>query len=610
MPSGLAARLCGVQETHSRIEDYALIGDLQTCALVSRSGSIDWLCVPRFDSPACFAALVGSSENGLWEIAPRDEIRSVKRRYRGDTLILETEFETATGRVRVIDFMPIRTSEVDLLRIVEGLEGRVPMRMEMKIRFDYGSIVPWVQAIDGGIRAVAGPDTIYVRGEAPMRGEGLTTIAEFEVAKGESVSFDMTWMKTYDGDPKLPQAHERLRRTEEFWREWSGRCTYDGRWRDSVMRSLITLKALTYKPTGGLVAAATTSLPEHIGGVRNWDYRYCWLRDATFALYALTVGGYTDEALAWREWLVHAVAGRPEELQIMYGISGERRLTELELDWLDGYEDSRPVRIGNAAYQQHQLDVYGEVMDVLHLTRKLDLPQDDNTWRVQSGLLDYLEKGWKDPDEGIWEVRGPRRHFTHSKVMAWVAFDRAIADVERFEFEGPLEKWRATREEIRTEVMERGFNRELNAFVQSYGSREADASLLMLPSLGFIDANDPRMIGTVALIRKQLQKDGLISRYRPNPEIDGLPPGEGAFLLCTFWLADVLALQGHYDEATEIFERLVALQNDVGLLSEQYSPSTRRHLGNFPQLYSHVGLINTARNLQRRGGPAEDRQKH
>ena len=594
----------------SRIEDYALIGDLQTCALVARDGSIDWMCVPRFDSPACFAALLGEPKHGRWLLAPQSAARTVGRRYRGDTLVLETEFECDEGRVRVIDFMPIRTQVVDLVRIVEGIEGTVPMRMELEIRFDYGSVVPWVRSIDGGIRAIAGPDRVHCRGDVPMQGEGLSTVAQFDVMPGQRVSFDYTWTGTYGPDPELHDAAVRLRETEEFWHDWSSRCTYDGPWRDAVMRSLITLKALTYEPTGGLVAAATTSLPERIGGVRNWDYRYCWLRDATFSLYALTVGGYTEEACDWREWLVHSAAGRPQELQIMYGLAGERRLTELELDWLPGYEGSRPVRIGNGAYRQHQLDVYGELMDVLHLTRRLDLPANEDSWRVQCAILDFLEEAWKQPDEGIWEVRGPRRHFTHSKVMAWVAFDRAVAAVEKFGRAGPVERWRAIRDEIRRDVLERGFDRRSNAFVQFYGSSSADASLLMLPSLGFIAPDDPRMEGTVALIRRQLERNGFLSRYPTSPEIDGLPPGEGSFLLCTFWLADVLALQHRDDEAAEIFERLLALRNDVGLLAEQYDPVARRQLGNFPQAFSHVGLINTARNLQRRGGPAEDRQSN
>jgi GH15 family glucan-1,4-alpha-glucosidase len=593
----------------SRIEDYALIGDLQTCALVARDGSIDWMCVPRFDSPACFAALLGTPEHGRWLIAPQSDIRNVTRRYRGDSLVLETEIECDAGRVRLIDFMPIRTDVIDVVRIVEGIEGTVPMRMELIARFDYGSIVPWVRAVDGGIRAIAGPDTIYCRGDVPMRGEGLSTVATFDVSPGERVSFDLSWTRTFGAMPAAARAERWLEETEAYWREWASRCTYDGPWRDAVMRSLITLKALTYAPTGGIVAAATTSLPECIGGVRNWDYRLCWLRDATFSLYALMVGGYTDEALAWREWLVNAVAGSPEELQIMYGIRGERHLYEHEIEWLPGYEGSKPVRTGNAAYRQYQLDVYGEIADVFHLTRRLGLPASDDAWRVQCAFLKFLEEGWKEPDEGIWEVRGPRRHFTHSKVMAWVAFDRAIADVKSFGLKGPADRWMAIRDEIRNDIFARGFDRELQSFVQDYGSKAADASLLVLPALGFLDANDPHMAGTVEQIRRQLSVNGFIARYPTHPDIDGLPPGEGAFLLCTFWLADVLALQEKFDEAGEIFERLLALRNDVGLLSEQYDPLAKRQLGNFPQAFSHVGLINTARNLHRSGGPAEDRQR-
>jgi GH15 family glucan-1,4-alpha-glucosidase len=593
----------------SRIEDYALIGDLQTCALVGRDGSIDWMCVPRFDSPACFAALLGTPEHGRWRIAPVGEVVDVQRCYRDDTLILETTFATSEGRVRIVDFMPMRTEAIDLIRIVEGVEGRVAMRMDFAIRFDYGSIVPWVRAIDGSIRAVAGPDTVYLRADVPMRGEEFTTVSEFEVAAGDCFTFDLTWTESHDPHPQRDDPADMLRETEQFWHEWSARCTYEGPWREAVMRSLITLKALTYAPTGGLVAAATTSLPEQIGGVRNWDYRLCWLRDATFAIYALLGGGYTEEAIAWREWLLRAAAGRPEELQIMYSIRGERHLTELEIEWLPGYENSRPVRVGNAAFKQYQLDVYGEVMDVLHLTRRLGLPPSEDAWLVQLALMRFLEKGWREPDEGIWEVRGPRRHFTHSKVMAWVAFDRSIADVEHFGLAGPVERWREIREEIRNEVFEKGFSKELNAFVQFYGSPSADASLLMLPSLGFIDAADPRMTGTIALIRKQLESDGLLRRYPAAPHVDGLPPGEGAFLLCTFWLADTLALAGNYDEAGAIFERLLSLRNDVGLLGEEYDPVARRQLGNFPQAFSHVGLINTAQNLRRGDGPAKDRPK-
>ena len=592
-----------------RIEDYALIGDLQTCALVSRDGSIDWMCVPRFDSPACFAALLGTPDHGRWRIAPAGEFRSVHRRYRDDTLILETTFETASGSVRVVDFMPIRSRAIDLMRIVEGVEGRVAMRMDFTVRFGYGAIVPWVRSAEGGIRAVAGPDAVYLRAGVPMHGEKFTTVSEFEVAAGESVAFDFTWTESHDPHPSQCDPRTSLAEVEQYWREWSSRCTYEGPWRDAVMRSLITLKALTYAPTGGIVAAATTSLPELIGGVRNWDYRLCWLRDATFSIYALLGGGYTEEAIAWREWLVRAVAGLPEELQIMYSIRGERYIPELELDWLPGYEGSRPVRIGNAASRQYQLDVYGEIMDVLHLTRRLGLPPNEDAWRIQLALMRFLESGWKEPDEGIWEVRGPRRHFTHSKVMAWVAFDRSIAAVETFGLQGPVDRWRIIRDEIRAEILEKGFRSDLNAFVQDYGSANADASLLMLPALGFIAADDPRMTGTVDLIRAQLESRSLLRRYPASPEIDGLPPGEGAFLLCTFWLADTLALMGRYDEAGEIFERLLACRNDVGLLAEEYDPIALRQLGNFPQAFSHVGLINTAQNLLRRDGPSQDRRK-
>jgi GH15 family glucan-1,4-alpha-glucosidase len=593
----------------SKIEDYAIIGDLQTCALVARDGSIDWMCVPRFDSPACFAALLGTPDHGRWKIAPCEPVLAVERRYRDDTLILETTFTTATGRVRIVDFMPIRTQAIDLMRIVEGVEGRVPMRMDFAIRFDYGSIVPWVRSIDGAIRAIAGPDTVYLRADVPMRGEDFTTVSEFEVAAGERVAFDLTWTDSHDPQPTREDPHDSLVELERYWCEWSSRCTYDGPWRDAVMRSLITLKALTYAPTGGIVAAATTSLPEQIGGVRNWDYRLCWLRDATFSIYALLGGGYTEEAIAWREWLVRAAAGLPEELQIMYSIRGERHLTELEIEWLPGYEGSRPVRVGNAAFKQYQLDVYGEVMDMLHLTRRLDLPPSEDAWRVQRALMRFLEKGWREPDEGIWEVRGPRRHFTHSKVMAWVAFDRAVAGVEKFGLDGPVEQWRAIRAEIRAEIFAKGFRSDLNSFVQFYGSTDADASLLMLPSLGFIAADDPRMAGTIERIRQQLEENNLLHRYPTSPDVDGLPPGEGTFLLCTFWLADTLALAGRYDEAEAIFERLLTLRNDVGLLGEQYDPIARRQLGNFPQAFSHVGLINTAQNLLGHDGPSRDRGK-
>jgi GH15 family glucan-1,4-alpha-glucosidase len=593
----------------SAIEDYALIGDCQAAALISRTGSIDWLCLPRFDSGACFAALLGTPDHGRWLLAPADAVRGIRRRYRPGTLVLETDFETETGAVRLIDFMPPRTGTPDLIRIVEGVRGEVRMHMELAIRFDYGSVVPWVRRVDRGVRATAGPDTLYCRTSAPLVGEGLQTIADFTVRSGQRVPFELAWAPTQHDEPCARVPDQCLDETAAWWTEWSNRCTFQGEWREPVVRSLITLKALTYAPTGGIVAAPTTSLPEHIGGVRNWDYRYCWLRDATFALYSLMIGGYTEEAAAWREWLVNAVAGTPSTLQIMYGLGGERRLTELELSWLPGYQGSVPVRVGNAAYAQHQLDVYGEVMDAMHLTRRWNLPPSENAWRVQRAILDYLESDWNRPDEGIWEVRGPRRQFTHSKVMAWVAMDRAVKSVEEFGLAGDAVRWRRIRDAIHDEVCREGFDASLDSFVQYYGSTDPDASLLMLPLVGFVKATDPRMRGTVEYIQRRLTRDGgFLDRYPATPHVDGLPPGEGAFLLCTFWLADNLALQGRYAEARAIFERLLDLCNDVGLLSEQYDPGARRFLGNFPQAFSHVGLINTARNLTRRGGPAEDRR--
>lgn len=590
------------------IEDYALIGDCQTAALVGNDGSIDWLCFPRFDSPACFAALLGTPDNGRWRIVPSNDIRAVRRRYRGDTLVLETEFETETGKVALIDFMPPRTEAPDLVRIVEGRRGRVPMRLELTIRFDYGSIVPWVRHTESGIRATAGPDTLYCRSPIELHGQDMHTVADFTVSEGQQLAFEITWAPTYAAEPATQDLFRMLRDTEQWWRQWSGCCRYEGRWREAVMRSLITLKALTYAPTGGLVAAATTSLPEYLGGVRNWDYRYCWLRDATFALYALMTGGYVEEARAWRDWLVNSVAGTPSQIQIMYGLAGERRLTERELEWLPGYEDSAPVRIGNAAANQHQLDVYGEVMDALHFARRAGLEPSENAWRVQQALLGFLETEWRHPDEGIWEVRGPRRHFVHSKVMAWVAMDRGVKAVEHFGLPGEIANWRRVRDEIHGQVCREGFDPQINAFVQYYGCKQLDASLLMLPLVGFLPATDPKMLGTVDAIQRNLSRDGFIDRYATIPNVDGLPPGEGTFLLCTFWLADNLALQGRHGEARDIFERLLAVRNDVGLLSEEYDPVSHRLVGNFPQAFSHLGLINTARNLTAAGGPAEDRQ--
>lgn len=589
------------------IEDYALIGDCQTAALVGRDGSIDWLCLPRFDSFACFAALVGTPEHGRWAIAPAGPPRRVRRGYRDGTLVLETEFETASGIVSLIDCMPPRTTTPDIIRLVEGRRGQVRMRMELIIRFDYGSLVPWVRRTDAGLLAIGGPDALCLRTPVRLRGEDFRTVGEFTVSAGQRVPFALSWFPSHHSPPPAPEPDTALRETERWWREWSGRCTYDGEYRDAVLRSLVTLKALTYAPTGGLVAAPTTSLPERAGGVRNWDYRYCWLRDATFSLYALMVGGYVEEARAWREWLLRAVAGKPAQVSILYGVAGERRLPELELPWLPGYAGASPVRVGNAAHAQFQLDVFGEIMDALHFARRVGLEPDKHAWAVQQALIGHLESAWEQPDEGLWEVRGPRRHFTHSKVMAWVALDRAVKAVERFGLEGALDRWRALRDRIHAEVCDRGFDPDLNAFVQYYGAKHLDASLLMIPLVGFLPATDPRMLGTVRAIQERLMTEGFVARYTA-PDVDGLPPGEGVFLACTFWLADNLALQGRQGEAREVFERVLALRNDVGLLSEEYDPPVRRLLGNFPQAFSHVGLINTARNLTRSGGPAEHRK--
>ena len=589
------------------IEDYALVGDCETAALVSRRGSIDWLCFPRFDSNACFAALLGTPDHGRWLLAPATPVTGVRRWYRGDTAVLETELTTAEGTVALIDFMPIRTGLPDLVRMVAGRRGRVPMRMELVIRFDYGSVVPWVRRVPGGISAVAGPDGLLLRTDVPLRGEDFTTVADFHVAQGEEIAFDLTWFPSHADPGQELDPHEALRETETWWTEWSAKCTVTGPWRDAVMRSLITLKALTYRPTGAIVAAPTTSLPEQLGGTRNWDYRHCWLRDATFTLLALMSAGYTREAAAWREWLLRAVGGRPEQIHIMYGIHGERRLTELELPWLPGFEGSLPVRIGNAAHAQFQLDVFGEVLDATHQGWKMGVPHDENAWRIDTALASYLESAWSEPDEGIWEVRGPRRHFTHSKMMAWVAMDRAVKGIERFGLEGPLERWRAIRDAIHQEVCTRGYDAGQGAFVQFYGSPLLDASLLMMPLVGFLPASDPRVRGTIEAIERQLTRDGFVSRYRTKPEVDGLPPGEASFLLCSFWLVDCLELIGRHDDATRLFERLLSVRNDVGLLAEGYDTERKRLAGNFPQAFSHVGLINSALNLSRRRAPAVER---
>lgn len=598
------------------LEDYGLIGDTQTAALVGRDGSIDWLCLPRFDSGACFAALLGDPGHGRWILKPAAPVRAVSRRYRGDSLVLETEFDTDAGRVRLVDCMPPREREPDLVRVVEGVRGDVPMEMELVIRFDYGSIVPWVRTIDGVLHAVAGPDALALWAPVPTHGVGLTTRCEFVVHEGDRMPFLLLWHPSHEPTPTPIDAARAADDTRAWWEEWASTCRYEGEARDAVVRSLITLKALTYAPTGGIIAAPTTSLPERIGGVRNWDYRCCWLRDATFTLYALMIGGYYDEAVAWRNWLLRAVAGDPSTLQSVYGPSGERRLEELELPWLPGYQGSRPVRIGNAAVAQRQLDVYGEVMDMLHLARKEDVDSDPAAWALQKALMDFLESAWRQPDEGIWEVRGGGRHFTHSKVMAWVAMDRAVRAVEEFGLDGPVDRWKALRAEIHREVCERGFDPAVGAFTQSYGSRALDASSLLIPIVGFLPARDPRVLGTVAAIERELMRDGFVRRYLTDPDndregaergaggaaisSDGLPPDEGAFLACTFWLVDNYLLQDRLDEARAIFGRLLAVRNDLGLLSEEYDPAGKRLVGNFPQAFSHVALINTAHNLSRR----------
>jgi GH15 family glucan-1,4-alpha-glucosidase len=585
----------------SRIEDYALIGDTRTSALVARDGSIDWLCFPRFDSPALFAALLGDDEAGSWKIAPAEPVLGITRRYRGDTLVLETDMTTASGTVRIVDAMSHRSGENVVLRLVQGLRGRVRMRSETRLRFDYGSVVPWVRRIDEHtLEAVAGPEAVALRTTAPLEGHDLATVAEFSIAEGQSVPFSLNWYPSYQKRPAPLDVRHVIDVEEAWWADWMAGCTYDGLWQDAVRRSLVTLKGLTYAPSGGIVAAVTTSLPECIGGVRNWDYRYCWLRDATITLLALLDAGFTDEAKAWREWLLRAVAGDPSKVQIMYGVAGERRLTEYEVPWLPGYEGSSPVRVGNAAVDQFQLDVYGEVLDALHVARTVSSTlSGDDSWDLQTKLMDFLETGWRKTDEGIWEVRGPRRHFVHSKVMAWVAADRAIKGVVECGLPGPVDRWAALREEIRAEVCERGYDTERNTFTQFYGSRELDASLLNIPLVGFLPATDPRVVGTVRAIERELVEDGFVRRY-PTAEdgaVDGLPGDEGAFLACTFWLADNYALSGRIDEARELFERLLALRNDVGLLAEEYDPRLRRQTGNFPQAFSHVPLVNSARTL-------------
>jgi len=590
------------------LEDYALIGDCETAALVSRAGSIDWLCWPRFDSHACFAALLGGPEHGRWLLAARDDDARITRRYRGETLILETRIETAEGVALVIDFMPPRGRNSDVVRIVRGEQGRVRMRMELVLRFNYGRTVPWVTRLDGGLlRAIAGPDQVVLQTTVPTHGEDLRTAADFEVGAGETVPFVLTHGASHLPPPKCIDPVTALRQTEEFWTEWSARDQSRGEWDEAVIRSLIVLKALTYAPTGGLVAAPTASLPEMIGGTRNWDYRYCWLRDATLTLLALMNAGYYDEARDWTQWLLRAAAGAPAQLQIMYGLAGEHWLPELEIDWLPGYESSKPVRVGNAASGQLQLDVYGEVMDALHQARIGGLVTTEADWAFQRALLGHLEEVWQRPDSGLWEMRGAPRHFVHSKVMCWVAFDRAVRAVEECGLDGPVHHWRRLRQMIHNEVCEHGFDRRLGSFVQSYGSKELDASLLLLPTVGFLPPEDPRIKGTIAAIEKRLLVDGFVLRYDTERVNDGLPSGEGAFLACTFWLADAYVMAGRLDDARALFERLLALRNDVGLLPEECDTKRGRMVGNFPQAFSHVALVNTAHNLSRATKPAEQR---
>jgi GH15 family glucan-1,4-alpha-glucosidase len=591
-----------------RIEDYALIGDCETAALVGRDGSIDWLSWPRFDSDACFAALLGTPEHGRWLIAAQDGTASVTRRYQPNTLILETRFESADGAATVIDFMPGHQTGSSIVRLIVGERGRITMRTELVIRFGYGATVPWMARLDDGIyRAIAGPDMVLLRTTAPLCGENFKTIGEFAVSQGEIVPFTLSYTQSHLPAPAEENPLDQLRATQQYWLDWVAKSKVSGPWADTVNRSLITLKALTYARTGGMVAAPTTSLPEHIGGSRNWDYRFCWLRDATLTLLALMNAGYLEEAQAWREWLLRAAAGKPSQLQIMYGIAGERRLTEWEVPWLPGYDKSSPVRVGNAAHTQLQLDVFGELMDALHHARQGGLAPSESGWTMQLGFLEHLEEVWSEMDEGIWEVRSDARHFTFSKIMAWVAFDRAIKSAEAFDLECPLDRWRKLCGEIHDDVCRRGFDPELGSFVRSYNSRELDASLLLLPTVGFLPPADPRVRGTVEAIERRLLVDGLVKRYDTIKSDDGLSSGEGVFLACSFWLVDAYVLLGRRADAIRLFERLLTVCNDVGLLSEEYDSATGRLLGNFPQALSHIALINSAFNLNEATKPAMQR---
>ncbi|MGI8527098.1 MAG: glycoside hydrolase family 15 protein [Pseudolabrys sp.] len=595
----------------SRIEDYALIGDLGTAALVGRDGSIDWLCWPRFDSDACFAALLGGPEHGRWKIAPEGDIKRITRRYQPDTLILETTFATAEGEATIVDFMPPREDNSQLVRLIRGDKGCVTLCGELVIRFGYGAVVPWVMRLDDHtIRGVAGPDMVILRSDVRMRGENMRTVGEFTVAAGETKSFTLTYAASHLHPPAPEDPQQALKRTKDYWAKWTGRCKTTGPWAGAVKRSLITLKALTYAPTGGIVAAPTTSLPEQLGGERNWDYRFCWLRDATLTLLALMNAGYYDEAQAWRDWLLRAVAGSPDQMQIMYGIAGERRLMEWEVPWLPGYEKSAPVRIGNAAHSQLQLDVFGELMDALHQARQGEIAPMESGWALQNEFMKHLKKIWTEPDQGIWEVRGERQHFTYSKAMAWVAFDRSIKSAEIFKLEAPLAEWKKYCGMLHEDVCRRGFNPEINSFTRAYGSKELDASLLLLPAVGFLPPTDPRIRGTVEAIERNLMVDGLVLRYDTRATDDGLPAGEGVFLACSFWLVDAYLMLGRRDDAVRLFEHLLMLRNDVGLLSEQYDTRNNRLVGNFPQAFSHLALLNSASNLSAPVKPAEQRSEH
>ncbi len=580
-----------------RIEDYAVVGDLHTGALISTEGSIDWLCLPRFDSPACFNSLLDTPEAGRWLLAPASGGTCTRRSYRDGTLVLETEWETPGGTVRVIDFMPPRDEVADIVRIVEGLTGSVRMHGELTMRFDYGHIVPWVRRDEHGLHAIAGPDAVYFVTDAPLHSENMHSVSDFTVHAGERVPFILAWAPSHVPRPKTVDPEHVLGTTLAYWRGWASQCTVQGKYTDAVLRSLVTLKALTYAPTGGIVAAVTTSLPEQLGGPRNWDYRYCWLRDATMTLQALLAAGYTAEAAAWRDWLLRAVAGDPADLQIMYGIHGERRLPEMELGWLAGYENSRPVRIGNGAAEQLQLDVWGEVLDCLALTRNSLLKHTDESWDLQVTLMEHLETIWDRPDNGLWEMRGPRRHFTHSKVMAWVAADRMVKGVRDYGLSGPVERWEALRDTIHADVMANGFDPVRNTFVQSYGRPELDASLLLIPRVGFLPQDDSRVLGTIDAIQRELTEDGFVLRYRPAESDDGLPGDEGVFLACSFWLVEALLGAGRTEESTELFERLLELRNDVGLLSEEWAVKAGRQLGNTPQAFSHFALVTSALEL-------------